>query len=68
MSDLVTLFTGPLAAAGIACVVTGSVAAMVYGEPRLTHDIALIVMLRAEDIATFVEAFPALATRSTCEP
>ena len=33
MNDLFTLFTSPFEAAGIDAVVTGSVAAMLYGEP-----------------------------------
>ncbi len=36
--ELFLLFTGPLDEAGMAYMVTGSVAAMVYGEPRLTND------------------------------
>ena len=37
--ELFLLFTGPLDEAGMTYMVTGSVAAMVYGEPRLTNDI-----------------------------
>ncbi len=37
MNDLFTLFTSRLQAAGVEAIVTGSVAAMFYGEPRLTH-------------------------------
>jgi len=38
--------------------VTGAVASIIYGEPRLTHDLDLIVMLKAEDLGRFVKAFP----------
>jgi hypothetical protein len=38
--------------------VSGSVAVIVYGEPRLTHDVDLIVVLVQEHIARLPEAFP----------
>ncbi|HTO86137.1 MAG TPA: hypothetical protein VMR54_01235 [Thermoanaerobaculia bacterium] len=38
--------------------VTGSVAAIVYGEPRLTHDVDLVAVLDPERIARLSEAFP----------
>ncbi|MEM9081356.1 MAG: hypothetical protein AAGC74_11765 [Verrucomicrobiota bacterium] len=41
--NLFLLFTRPLEAAGVGYMVTGSVAAMIYGEPRLTHDIDMVV-------------------------
>jgi len=37
--DLIELFARPLNQAGIRYFVSGSVAAMLYGEPRVTHDI-----------------------------
>ncbi len=58
MSDLFTLFTSRLEAAGIDAIVTGSVAAMLYGEPRLTHDIDLVVLLDERSIRALVRAFP----------
>jgi hypothetical protein len=56
--DLFTLFTSRFASAGIDAVVTGSVAAMLYGEPRLTHDIDLVVLLDDDSISALVHAFP----------
>ncbi|MCK5564765.1 MAG: hypothetical protein KAJ07_05925 [Planctomycetes bacterium] len=38
--------------------VTGSVASVIYGEPRLTHDVDLVLELRAEEVSVFVELFP----------
>ena len=38
--------------------VTGSVATIVYGAPRLTHDIDIVVTLRPDDAESFVAAFP----------
>lgn len=58
MNDLFTLFTSRFEAAGIDAVVTGSVAAMLYGEPRLTHDIDLVVLLDDDHIEALVRAFP----------
>jgi hypothetical protein len=37
--DLFLIFTGPLDFAQIPYMVSGSVASMVYGEPRLTNDV-----------------------------
>lgn len=37
--------------------VTGSVAAIVYGEPRLTHDLDLVVDLNSQQISQVIEAF-----------
>jgi hypothetical protein len=37
----------------------GFLASGVYGEPRLTHDIAIVVELRVDQVAPFCRAFPA---------
>jgi hypothetical protein len=39
--------------------VTGGVASVVYGEPRFTRDIDLVIALRAADAGRFHEAWPA---------
>ena len=44
-AELFLLFTGPLEETGIVYMVGGSVASMVYGEPRLTNDIDIVVDL-----------------------
>ena len=36
----------------------GSLASGVYGEPRLTHDIDIVVELRPDQVAKLCEAFP----------
>jgi len=46
--------------------VTGSVAGMIYGEPRITHDIDLVLQLRAEDVSDFIRTFP--IDRFYCPP
>ena len=57
--DLIELFAAPLNQAGIRYLISGSVAAMLYGEPRVTHDIDLVVFLRADDAPRLVSLFPA---------
>jgi hypothetical protein len=47
-------------------VVTGAVASIIYGEPRLTNDVDLIMMMKTEDIERFVQAFP--STEFYCPP
>ncbi|MCB0325059.1 MAG: hypothetical protein KDD69_15855 [Bdellovibrionales bacterium] len=56
--NLFLLFTAPLDDVGIPYMVTGSVAAIVYGEPRLTHDIDLVVSLREDMLPSFYQSFP----------
>ena len=56
--ELALIFVRPLNRLGIRYVVSGSVAAILYGEPRLTHDVDLIVFLRDSDIGKLYEVFP----------
>jgi hypothetical protein len=56
--ELFLLFARPLNRARIRYVVTGSVAAIFYGEPRLTHDVDFLVFLNADDVQRLIEAFP----------
>jgi hypothetical protein len=51
-------FVDPLERLGLPYCVTGSVAASVYGEPRLTADIDVVLLLGAGDIAALRAAFP----------
>ncbi|MCL4177364.1 MAG: hypothetical protein KJ072_06420 [Verrucomicrobia bacterium] len=55
--ELCLLFVRPLNRLGVRYVVSGSVAAMLYGEPRLTHDVDFVVFLRQDDIGRLSEAF-----------
>ena len=57
-NDLVSIFISPLNRTGIPYMVTGSVAAMLYGEPRMTHDVDLVVELHRNSIDTLVREFP----------
>lgn len=38
--------------------VTGSIAAILYGKPRLTHDMDVVVVLHPRQIARFCSSFP----------
>jgi hypothetical protein len=55
---LVSLFIPPLNRLGIPYMVTGAVATAVYGEPRLTRDIDLVIALRSADARRFAAAWP----------
>lgn len=54
----IELFIARLEALGLAYMVTGSVASMTYGEPRLTLDLDLVVELDVGRAAEFLVAFP----------
>jgi len=56
--DLIQLFARPLDQISIRYLVSGSVAAMLYGEPRVTHDIDFVVFLRPENVVKLPEIFP----------
>ena len=56
-TNLFMVFLKPLNEHNIRYMVTGSVAAMVYGEPRITHDIDLVLQLHAKDVSGFIGLF-----------
>ena len=57
--NLVQLFTDRLAAIGVRYMVTGSVAGVLYGEPRVTHDVDIVLALVGEaDARALCAAFP----------
>jgi hypothetical protein len=55
--DPLAPFLEPLERLGIPYCITGSVATSVYGEPRLTADIDLVVLLKPDDISALRQAF-----------
>ena len=57
--DLFDLFVRPLHRAGIHYMVSGSLASVHYGEPRLTLDADIIVHLEQEQAGTMAAIFPA---------
>ena len=56
--NLFLIFVSRLNASGIRYMVTGAVASIIYGEPRLTHDIDLVLELDDESAQKIVEDFP----------
>jgi len=56
--NLFRRFAGPLDQLEIPYMATGAVAAIVYGEPRLTLDLDLVLQLSASDAPRFIAAFP----------
>ncbi|MCI0744645.1 MAG: hypothetical protein L0Y58_04485 [Verrucomicrobia subdivision 3 bacterium] len=56
--DLFLVFVRPLNRAGIRYAVTGSVAAIFYGQPRVTHDVDFVVFLSDSDIEALRRVFP----------
>lgn len=57
-TELFLLFVRPFNRAGIRYVIGGSVAAIFYGEPRLTNDVDFVAFLNAADIGKLPELFP----------
>ena len=56
--ELFYIFTRRLNEAAINCMVTGSAASIIYGQPRLTHDVDFVVELAAADLPRISEDFP----------
>jgi hypothetical protein len=57
-ANLFQIFTSPLNNLGVRYMVTGAVASIIYGEPRLTHDIDLVMEIHAKNAEELVSAFP----------
>jgi len=55
--ELFLLFVRPLNSLGIRYIIGGSVAAIFYGEPRLTHGIDFVVFLNEQDAQRLASAF-----------
>jgi hypothetical protein len=58
MWDWLFTFIEPLERAGIPYAIVGSVASAIYGEPRATNDVDILIMVRPEDVDRLVRAFP----------
>jgi hypothetical protein len=56
--DLIALFVAPLENAGIRYMITGSIASSIYGEPRNTLDIDLVVLIQSDQIPLLPRLFP----------
>lgn len=57
-ADLITLFAGPLERLGVPYMITGATAAILYGQPRFTNDLDMVIELRRDDIGRLRAAFP----------
>lgn len=57
-NNLFQVFLTRLEESGLQYMVTGAAAAIVYGQPRLTHDIDLVVEMSAKDTWKISRAFP----------
>ena len=57
--SLIGLFVRPLNELRIPYLITDGVASVIYGEPRFTRDIDLVIQLHPRDVCLFVEAWPA---------
>jgi len=55
--NLFSLFIDKLDEVKVQYFITGSVASIVYGEPRLTHDIDLVISLEPEKVKEFIKVF-----------
>jgi hypothetical protein len=56
--ELFLLFVRPLNRGGFRYIVTGSIAAIFYGEPRLTHDVDFVMFLNDQHVQKLAEVFP----------
>jgi hypothetical protein len=56
--NLFQIFTSRLNKMGMRYMVTGAVASIIYGEPRLTYDIDVVIELKSEQSEKIGEAFP----------
>lgn len=57
-ADIAKIFAGPLEAMGLPYMITGSVAAMFYGEPRMTLDLDLVLSLSEDNVNALLAAYP----------
>ena len=53
--DLFKIFVDPLEELAIPYIVTGAVASIIYGEPRLTHDVDLVLELKVHDVRKLIK-------------
>jgi hypothetical protein len=58
-ANLFLIFLKRLNKSNIEYMVTGSVASIIYGEPRVTYDIDLVLSLDTSNVLQLTEAFPA---------
>ena len=59
--DLVRLFIEPLERLGVGYMITGGVASVVYGDPRFTRDVDVVLELHPGGVTRFLEGFAGAA-------
>lgn len=57
-ANVFLIFTDRLESAGVQYMATGSVASMLYGIPRFTHDLDLVIELGSQQVSALSHAFP----------
>ncbi len=57
MNDLYSRLLHPLSKTGIRFMITGSVAVIAYGEPRMTNDVDVVIDLKPEDAPKLYRAY-----------
>lgn len=57
-ANLFLVFLDRLNKGNLSYMVTGSAASIIYGEPRMTHDIDLVLELHVENVQNFISLFP----------
>lgn len=55
--DLIRLFIEPIETLGLRYFVTGGVASVIYGDPRFTRDVDIVIALNQDDIVGLRSAF-----------
>lgn len=58
LPDWIGTFIEPLDRLGIVYMITGSVGAMAYGEPRMTTDIDVVLRLASDQVRPLLSCFP----------
>lgn len=58
LPDPFLIFTRKLSELGLRYMVSGSVASIFYGEPRMTNDVDIILVLHRDQAARLARAFP----------
>jgi len=56
--DEIGVFVARLDALGAEHMITGATAAIIYGQPRLTNDIDIVLVLGDEQVLSLIAAFP----------
>jgi hypothetical protein len=56
--DFITIFVSRLNLTGIRYMITGAVACIIYGEPRMTHDLDVVLEVGSNNVEKIASAFP----------